>query len=132
MENTKTNSSEVILMIFVLFLGLLSLVWMSTIEKEVISKISNINFTDHSRISHSEQVSKIDNCFEGGGVPSAIFRTSNGRFSQFCNDGSQNNYWRIYECEGTERIVVTQFKQGIRRLANYILNHEMVPEEPPC
>ena len=124
MENTKTNGFVASLPLFVLFLGLLSLVWMS--------QVLNITFTDHSRISHPEQVSKIDNCFEGSGVASPIFKTSNGRFSQFCNDGGQNNYWRIYECEGTERIVVTQFKQGIRRLENYIFNHKMVPEEPPC
>ena len=124
MENAKTSSSVPGLVIFVLFLGLLSFVWSTT--------VLNITFTDHSRISHPEQVSKIDNCFEGGGVSSSIFRTSGGRFSQFCNDGGQNNYWRIYECDGSERVVVTQFKQGVKRLENYIFNHKMIPEEPPC
>ena len=124
MENAKTSSSVPGLVIFVLFLGLLSFVWSTT--------VLNITFTDHSRISHPEQVSKIDNCFEGGGVSSSIFRTSGGRFSQFCNDGGQNNYWRIYECDGSERVLVTQFTQGVKRLENYIFNHKMIPEEPPC
>ena len=124
MSETNTNVgfpiSLLFLLVFVAILGS----WQSGLLQ--------ITFTEHAKTSHPEQASKIDNCFEGGGVPSSIFRTSNGRFSQFCNDGTDNNYWRIYECEGTERVVVTQFKQGVRRLENYIRNHGMVPESPPC
>lgn len=126
MTKTNTNTGLPISLLFLLVLAATLGSWQSGLLQ--------MRFTNHSRTSHPEQVSKIDSCFEGAGLPSPIFRMSNGRFSQFCNDGNEqdNNYWRIYECEGTERVVVTQFKQGIRRLENYIRNHGMVPESPPC
>ena len=92
----------------------------------------NIRFTDHARTSHVEQVSTIDKCFNGGGRLSGIFKMNNGRWSEFCDDGSKNNHWRIYECVGDERVVVTQFKQAVRKLKNYIQNHGMVAGEIPC
>ena len=114
-------------------IGLLFLLVFAAILGSWQSGLLQITFTDHSRASHPEQASKIDSCFEGGGLPSPIFKMSNGRFSQFCNDNNDKTvYWRIYECDGTERIVVTQFKQAIRRIQNYIRNHNMVPESPPC
>lgn len=87
--------------------------------------IFQITFTTHSMESHSYAVPAIENCFDyDGGEKSMIF-SSGDRFTQFCDDGSHNNYWRVYECEGSERVVVTQFKQAKRKLVNYIRNKGM-------
>ena len=93
----------------------------------------NIAFTSHAINSHMSDISQIDNCFKGSGKLSSIFQTSNGRWSQYCNDGGKNNYWRIYDCnQYGERIVVTQFKQGVRKLKNYLFNHQMIEGQMPC
>jgi hypothetical protein len=94
--------------------------------------VLNIVFTRHSQTSHAEAVSEIDNCFNGGGTLSATFKMANGRYSQYCSDGGKNNFWRIFECSGAEREVVTQFKQEVRQLLKYIRNHGMVEGVIPC
>lgn len=91
----------------------------------------HIVFTDHALKSHEAQRTYIDNCYENGDIYGP-FQTSGGRLSEYCNDGGENNYWRIFECVEGEKIVITQFKQGVTRLANYMLNHNMVEAEELC
>lgn len=89
-------------------------------------------FTEHARTSHVDDVSDIDQCFSGRGTLSSVFKMTNGRYSQYCNDGGRNNYWRIYECSNNNRIVISQFKQSLRQLKKYITNWGMAAEEIPC
>lgn len=91
-----------------------------------------ITFTDHSQVSHAEQVPDITNCFNGSGMKSGWYIGPDGRYAQYCIQGD-NLYWRISECDGANRIVVTQFKQALRKLTNYLTNKRYVESSsPPC
>lgn len=93
---------------------------------------SALIFTEHAQVSHAPQVSDIQHCFNGGGALSGWLQMPNGRYGRYCQLDN-NLYWRIYECQATERVVVTQFKQAFRKLQNYITNKGFVPvSEPPC
>lgn len=123
MTAEKSNGHGGLLVIAFIF-AVISLVWVMV--------NLNISFTRHARTSHPEAVNSIENCFNGGGTLSPTYKLDNGRWGQFCNDGGKNNYWRIFECHKGDTLVITQFKQGVRRLANYIRNHNMVAEEFRC
>ena len=112
---------------------LLGLIFVLAIVGSWKMNIFQLSFTKHAKTSHAAHVTKIENCFDAGnGSLSPIFRTSQGRWSQYCFDGSVNQ-WRIYECtEEGERLVITQFRQGVKRLKNYIRNHGMVEASIPC
>ena len=90
-----------------------------------------VTMSDHAMTSHPTQISHIENCFNGGGNISNWFTGRNGRFLQFCNDGGKNNYFRVSECDGLERVIVTQFKQAIRKLPKYLKNGPYIPTDPP-
>ena len=89
-----------------------------------------LKFTSHSRTSHEEQITRIEDCFKDPDRVSSFFLMGNGRYSQYC-EGENNNHWRIMECENGDLVVVTQFKQALRKLANYITNHQMEPVPVP-
>lgn len=90
-------------------------------------------FTNHAMTSHAKQVPYIEECFENGDIHGP-FTTSNGRMCEYANDGGENNYWRIFECQDGDKVVITQFKQHVNRFANYFANHKMTPVEgdPGC
>lgn len=89
-------------------------------------------FTKHAKTSHDYAIPEIDKCFNGNGTIGPSFMMDNGRYAQYCFNGGKNNFWRIFECKGGDRLVITQFKQNVRRLANYIKNHKMEVTEPSC
>ena len=126
-EMTKTDNSSLAPWLFLFLLAAAIVIW-----KPWGPPILNIVVSDHAKTSHIESVPEIDNCFNGGGPRSLMFKTSYGRWAQYCNDGGPNNFWRIFECQEGERYVVTQFKQGVKRLANYMTNHKMVQGDIPC
>ena len=90
-------------------------------------------FTDHAMTSHATQIPYIEECFENGEIHGP-YTTSNGRLCEYASDGGENNYWRIFECHEGDKVVITQFKQGVNRLVNYMRNHGMQPVEgdPGC
>lgn len=93
-------------------------------------------YTDHATSSHAIHIDQIDSCFEGPGHISQWFLQKNGRWLQFCQDGNgKYNFYRVYECEGNTLVVVTQFKQAVRKLARYLSNRTMGIDPaggPPC
>lgn len=98
----------------------------------VAPNVSLITFTHHARTSHAEAFNEINNCFDGGGNLSPWFLMGK-RYAQFCNDGGRNNFWRITTCENGEMLVVTQFKQALRKLGNYLTNKgAVIVDGPPC
>lgn len=91
-------------------------------------------FTEHSETSHAEQISAINSCYN---TPTNQFsgwlQGTNGRWLQFCFDGGKYNYFRVYECSNGELVVVTQFKQALRKLSRYLTNGGYLPSDaPPC
>lgn len=87
-------------------------------------------FTDHSQTSHAGQVPAIDNCFSGGGVVSGWFQMPGGRYARHCQQDGRG-YWRISECVGDVRMVVTQFQQKLAGFSRYMTNKQMQPAAPP-
>lgn len=90
-------------------------------------------FTDHAMTSHADQIAEIEECFENGEIHGP-FDTSYGRMCEYASNGGKNIYWRIFECDGGDKIVITQFKQAANRLINYMFNHGMEPVQgdPGC
>ncbi len=93
--------------------------------------VYNILFTSHAQTSHPKQAARINKCFDGKGTVSPSFFTG-GRWGEYCNDGSEKNYWRIFECVDGERIVITQFMQRAASTQSYMSNHEMTRGSPEC
>jgi hypothetical protein len=91
-------------------------------------------FTNHALKSHSRDVPAINNCFDGNGALQGPFTNDHGRWAELCEDWDGNYaYWRIFVCSGEDQLVITQFKQLANRVANYILNHDMIPvDEVAC
>ena len=123
-ENDNWFGNVIWLLVLLVFaFAILALAW------------SEVSFTDHAMTSHATQISDINHCFNGGGVRSPWYRIKNGRYAQYCTEyGGKYNYFRIFSCDGADRIVVTQFKQALRKLQNYLRNHEAIPmaSPPPC
>ena len=122
-DQRRSNVGLSIPFLCVIFMFIIVGVWKTS--------VLSISFTGHAKTSHVEQVNEIDNCFNNGNV-SNTFKMANGRWGQYCENGETSNAWRIYECVKGEKVVVTQFKQRVRKLANYIKNHGMVQETIPC
>lgn len=134
----RDNGSEILMYILVVPLLLIFLVGGMIFvtglpDDNVVESVAPIMYTDHAQTSHAEQLPDIDNCFKGNGTIGNWLRGANGRYMQVCSDGGPNNYMRVYECQGGELVVITQFKQAIKKLSNYLLNggYEYTPP-PPC
>lgn len=93
--------------------------------------VVNILFTSHAETSHPKQAARINKCFDGKGTVSPSFFTE-GRWGEFCNDGSEKNYWRIFQCVDGERVIITQFMQRAASTANYVANKGMTRGAPEC
>ena len=91
-------------------------------------------FTAHAVTSHEAHISDIDRCFDGPGQLSPWYHAGGNRYLQFCNDGGKYNYFRISECQGGTRIVITQFKQLAKKLVRYLNNRTagIADAPPPC
>ena len=97
-------------------------------------------FTDHAKTSHTSAISEIDKCFGNplneipslGTIYGPFTGGDFGRWIEFCSDGGPNNFFRVFECDGEDKIVITQFKQAINRLVNYMTNKNMVLGEALC
>ena len=83
----------------------------------------------------------IDQCFNGTGAISPWFKNDeDGRWGRYCtmqtDDGKVRRFWRIYECAGGIRVVITQFMQKITNnsLTNYIANRGLSQADgsPAC
>jgi hypothetical protein len=109
--------------------------------QSVMANVMPITFTTHSMESHAYAVSDIDNCFRGNGSKSQFYHDpATDRWLQYCMEnggGGKYNYFRVFECQGGERVVVTQFKQAARKLARYLSGgggngYTPVESSPPC
>ena len=116
----------------ILLLAVLALAFAMAGISQALGKglIFEFRLTNHAKTSHVEQVSDIENCFNNGNK-SNWFLQPNGRHAQHCTDDSGYAYWRISSCAGQERVVITQFKQTLKKLTRYIVNQGMVEGEPP-
>lgn len=126
METRTSHVSVFPLILFILLAAVAAGAFMS---------LQKVKFTTHARTSHGEQISEIKRCFDNPKSTIQSYVMSNGRYSQHCSNGGKNGYWRVLECRSTgELLVVTQFKQAIRKVTNYITNHGMqeLPYSPTC
>lgn len=100
----------------------------------------NLEFTSHSRTSHSTQVTKIDKCFNNPSNTSSFFVQSDGRYLQYCTNNGRESYWRVYECtKDGALLVITQFSQKFRintdRITKYIQSKRLQnlnTKQSPC
>lgn len=121
----KTKNSQFRVLIFCILFIVMASVASTNVLKAVI-------FTEHAKTSHPRAISEIINCFDGNGTIFGPFTGDNGRWVEFCNDGGPNNFFRVFQCSGEDKIIITQFKQAINRLTNYMINKNMVPGEAAC
>ncbi len=89
-------------------------------------------FSEHALTSHTRDIPDINKCFDGDGSVSSEYTNDHGRWAEFCEDDGKHVYWRIFACSGEDKIIVTQFKMAANRVANFILNKDMLLGEASC
>ena len=126
MCNEESKPVSVVFLLVLVLFGILAAV---AIFKTPM--VSHIAFTNHAKESHATHVNAIDYCFNNGNKSNWFLQT-NGRYAQYCTDDNDKYaFWRISSCEGNQRVVITQFKQELRRLSKYIVAKNMQDASPP-